>query len=226
MRALIISLMAILVLVYTSWAAPCYGTKIPKKGQAAIGLQTHYVFNRYQEHEAGSLRSGQEFLLVSYGVFDTLSLDLKGGAGFIKQHPKDSDELDYPAYLGGGYGFRWIFFKSKDLNAVFGFQHISIHPKTIKINGSKRKAVLDDWQFSLLASYGFKWLTPYLGTKWSRMDYIHWIDGNRDRVKSDLTRSVGVVAGLDINLDNHFWLNLEVQAVDCEAAAISLNYNF
>ena len=35
---------------------------------------------------------------------------------------------------------------------VLGFQHISIHPHKSHQNGIKRKAVLDDWQFSLLAS--------------------------------------------------------------------------
>jgi len=109
---------------------------------------------------------------------------------------------------------------------VFGFQHISVHPHTVYVGTVKNKAVLDDWQFSALASYDFKMATPYLGAKWSRMDYIHWTDGERKREKSDLTKSVGLVCGLDIPFGEKFWLNLEGQFIDVEAFSVSANYKF
>ncbi|MFA4843121.1 MAG: hypothetical protein WC658_04735, partial [Candidatus Omnitrophota bacterium] len=31
------------------YAAPCYGTKMPEKHKAFLGLQTHSVFKRYLE---------------------------------------------------------------------------------------------------------------------------------------------------------------------------------
>ncbi len=209
-----------------AYAAPCYGTKLPEKNQIFTGLQSYSVFNRYLEDDDGKLRSQQEFLLLSYGFLDWLSVDLKGGAGYIKQHPFGSDELDYPTYLGGGYGFRIKFFDKQNTKMVFGFQHISVHPYTISVEGVKNKAVLDDWQFSLLASYDFKKITPYLGTRWSWLDYIHWTNGNSKLEKSDLGKSVGLVVGCDLPVNERFWFNLEGQFFDSEALAFSANYSF
>lgn len=226
MRKLLLSSILTLCLLSSSSAAPCYGTKLPAKKEFFIGVQTHSIFKRYQEHESGKLRSMQEFLLLSYGIYDWLSIDLKAGAGFIKQHPLGSDERDYPTYLGGGYGFRIKLYDGKNTKMVFGFQHISIHPKTISLSSVKHKAVLDDWQFSTLISYDFQKITPYLGTRWSRLDYIHWVDGDRDRVKSDLTKSIGLIFGFDLPLTKKVWLNLEGQFFDSEACAFSVNYIF
>ncbi|MCM8789750.1 MAG: hypothetical protein NC916_01830 [Candidatus Omnitrophica bacterium] len=209
-----------------SYAAPCYGTRMPSKNKIVLGLQYHSIFRRYLEHQAGRLRSSQQFLLLSYGIFDWFSLDLKGGAGNIKQHPVNSDELDYSTYLGGGYGFRLKLYDCDKIKAVFGFQHISVHPKTISINGQKHKAVLDDWQFSTLVFYDFNKITPYLGTRWSRVDYIHWIDNARDRVKSDLTKSIGFIFGFDLPVTKNIWLNLEGSSFDSETFSLSVNYSF
>lgn len=191
-----------------------------------MGLENHTIFKRYLENESGKLRSLQNFLLLSYGVFDWLSIDLKGGAGYIKQHPVGSDEVDYPSSFAGGYGFRIRFYDDEKIKMVFGFQHISVHPKSVHLGDVKNKAVLDDWQVSLLASYSFKRITPYLGTRWSRLDYIHWVGDNRKRVMSDLTKSTGLILGFDLPLIERFWLNLEGQLFDREAVACSLNYSF
>ena len=207
-------------------AAPCYGTKMPGKKEISVGFQTHSIFKRYLKDQLGKLRSLQHFLLLSYGAYDWLSIDLKGGGGCIKQHPCASNELDYPAYLGGGYGFRVKLYDAKNTKAVFGFQHISIHPKTISLGADKHKGVLDDWQFSCLVSYDFKKITPYLGIRWSRVDYIHWINGERKLEKSDLTKSVGLIFGFDLPVSNNFWFNIEGQLFDSEAAALSANYSF
>ncbi len=214
------------LLITDSCAAPCYGPRMPQKKEVFLGFQSHTIFKRYLEHEAGSLRSQQEFFLLSVGVLDWLSLDLKGGAGYIKQHPLGADELDYPTFLGGGYGLRLKLYDRKKIKWIFGFQHISIHPASIHIGLTKHKAVLDDWQFLTLLAYDFKKFTPYVGTKWSRGDYIHWVDGERDLVKSDLTKSVGLVLGVDLPLTKRTWLNLEGQFIDSSAVAFSLNYSF
>jgi hypothetical protein len=206
-----------------TYAAPCYGTKMPAQKEFHLGLQSYSIFNRYLEHEAGSLRSQQEFLLLSFGLFDWLTLDFKGGAGSIRQHPKGSDELDYPTYMGGGYGFRLRLYEGNKFKGVFGFQHISIHPETVSVEGSKHKAVLDDWQFSTLLSYDLGVITPYLGTRWSRADYIHWVDTVRDRVRSDLSKSMGLIVGFDLPVAKNVWINLEGSFFDTEAVAFSLN---
>ena len=212
---------------HLSYATPCYSTKMPKKKQFFFGVQSYSVFKRYLEKEYGKMRSLQNFILITYGVFDWLSIDLKGGGGYIKQHPVGNDEIDYPYDLGGGYGFRIHLYDNERVKTVFGFQHISIHPDSVKVSETKHKAVLDDWQFSLLASHKFSKFTPYLGARWSRMDHIHWVDTiNRKRERSDLTRSVGFIFGVDIPLNKKAWLNLEGNFFDTEAVAFSLNFEF
>jgi len=210
----------------TPLAAPCYGTKMPEEGRFFWGFQTHSIFRRGLEADYGKLRSTQHFFQFSYGIWDWLSLDLKGGAGNIKQHPIGSDEIDYNSSFAGGYGIRLKFCDWERIRMVFGFQHISIHPRSVRLGGLKHKSVLDDWQVSLLASYDFSKVTPYLGAKFSRVDYIHWVEDNRKRRMSDLTKSVGVVCGLDINLTEKTWLNLEGQFIDGQALACSFNFKF
>jgi len=210
------------------YAAPCIGTRMPQENQFFAGFQSHSVLNRYLADGYGKMRSLQEFFLISYGIFDWLSLDAKGGAGYIKRHPVGADEIDYSAYLGGGYGLRLQLYNNEQTKVIFGFQHVSVHPHKIHVNGIKNKAVLDDWQFSLLASRNFSMFTPYIGTKWSRMDYINWLNGERSRIKSDLTRDVGLVFGVDLpmSFDEKMWLNIEGQFFDVEAFAVSLNSEF
>lgn len=225
-RILIILFSVFCILYSNAYAAPAYGTKMPQGNKFFVGLGQYNVLKRYLEHSAGKMRSLQNFVLVSYGIFDWLSIDLKGGAGYIKQHPQNRSEIDYPTFLGGGYGLRLRLYEKENIKAVFGFQHISIHPETTVVENQKNKAVLDDWQFSALASYNLKKLTPYIGTRWSRMDYIHWIDGTRDRVKSDLTKSVGLIVGVDVPLIKNTWVNIEGNFLDSTAYAFSLNYGF
>ncbi|MDI6606525.1 MAG: hypothetical protein QME65_05250, partial [Candidatus Omnitrophota bacterium] len=227
MRNLLLAFAFVFCLASASYAAPCYGTKMPGRNKFFAGVQYHNIFKRYLERgENGKMKSQQEFILLSYGVFDWLSIDLKGGAGDIKQKPLEVGQRNYAEFLGGGYGFRLRLYEKERIKAVFGFQHISIHPKTIHLSDGKHKAVLDDWQLSALASYGFKKVTPYLGARWSREDYIHWLDGERSRVKSDLDRSFGFIYGCDIPLTQKLWINLEGQTFDSEAFAFSINYSF
>lgn len=209
-----------------SEAAPCYGTKMPQQKQISSGFQTYSISKRHLENEQGKIRSTQHFFLLSFGVYDWLSIDLKGGAGNIKQRPQTSSEVDYTSNFAGGYGFRLKFFDSSKTKMVFGFQHISVHPKTTHLGDVKNRAVLDDWQVSLLASYDFNKFTPYLGTRWSRVDYIHWIGADRKRVMSDRTKGIGIILGIDSYLTDKMWINLELQLVDANAFALSLNFKF
>lgn len=215
-----------LCLLSTSYGAPCYGTKMPPKKEFFAGTQIHAIFKRHLEDGYGKLRSRQEFLLVSYGVFDWLSLDLKGGAGSIKQHPVGSDEVDYPSSFAGGYGFRLKLYDKDDVKMVFGFQHISVHPENVDLGITRNKAILDDWQVSFLVSGDFLKTTPYFGTRWSRVDYIHRAGPDRKRKMSDLTKAIGFIFGLDLPVTEKVWVNLEGQLFDSEAASLSVNYKF
>lgn len=226
MRRTILFLSLMFCLILPADAAPCYGTRMPQEKDIFIGVQTHTIFKRYLENDYGKLRSSQYFLLLSYGVFDWLCLDLKGGAGNINQHPLWSDENDYASGFDGGYGLRWKFLRRENLEMVLGFQHISVHPKSTYLPDGKNQAILDDWQASLLAAYNFKKITPYLGTRWSRVDYIHKIEENRKRKMSDLTRSIGFIYGLDLPISEKVWFNLEGSAFDSDSFAFSLNYSF
>lgn len=199
---------------------------MPEKKEFTVGLQTHSIFKRYLEDEQGKLRSTQHFLLISYGICDWLSLDLKGGAGNIKQHPVGSDELDYHSGFAGGYGFRLKLYDREKIRMVFGFQHISVHPPAAHLGDTRHEAILDDWQFSFLVSRDIFKVTPYLGTHWSRIDYIHRSSGDRKRVMSDLTKDVGLIVGLDLPVSEKVWFNLEGQFFDSEALAFSVNFSF
>ncbi len=226
MRNLLICFILVLISIIPAQAAPCYGTKMPKEKQFFLGAQTHMIFKRYLEDDFGKVRSTQHFLLVSWGLYDWLAIDLKGGAGNIKQRPITSDEIDYSSSFAGGYGFRLRLYEEDKLKMVFGFQHISVHPKTSRLGGTRHRAILDDWQFSLLASRDFFKTTPYLGIKWSRVDYIHKIEDSRKRRMSDLTKDLGVVAGFDLAFSQRAWLNVEGQFCDGEACAVSMNFSF
>jgi hypothetical protein len=81
-----------------------------------MGLQNYTLLKRYQEDSLGKMRSVQNFLTLSLGAFDWLSLDLKGGAGDIRQHPNGQSEIDYEFNFAGGYGFRMRLFEKINSN--------------------------------------------------------------------------------------------------------------
>jgi hypothetical protein len=226
MRRLLASVLISLAVCAAAEATPCYGTKMPAKKEFFGGFQSYTIFQRYLEAEYGEVRSMQEFFLLSYGLCDWFSIDLKGGTGNIKQHPRLADEVDYRTSFAGGYGFRMKIYERDETKIVWGFQHISVHPYNVFVGDVKHKAVLDDWQVSCLASHTFGKVTPYIGARWSRVDYIHWQAGERKRRMSDLTKDIGAIAGCDLSLNDRFWVNLEGQFVDTEALAVSVNFKF
>lgn len=215
-----------LLLISDVLAAPCYGTILPGRNKFFAKVESYSIFKRYLGDNYGTLRSQQEFYGMSYGIFDWLSLDLKAGAGNIRQHPAGTDAVYYSASFAGGYGLRLKLLDKDKIRAVLGFQHISVHPQSTYVADVKNRAILDDWQWSALGSYTFKMAAPYLGTRWSRTDYIHWIGSSRKRRMSDRTKCIGLIWGFDIPLTQKFWLNLEGSAFDSSAFAGSINYSF
>lgn len=218
-RVFLSSILTICLFSSYSYAAPCNSPKLPKKGELFGGIQTYVILKRYLENERGEVRSFQNFFKLSYGVYDWLSIDLAGGVGNIKQHPVGSDEVDYFSSFAGGYGFRIKFYDRKKMRIIYGFHHISVHPRSTRLENVKNRAILDDWQVSLSASYDFPKCSPYLGLKWSRVDYIHWVEEDRKRNMSDLTKVLGLIRGFDIPLTRRVWLNIEGQFFDTEALA-------
>ena len=226
LSAFLLILMVFLIPASSLYAAPCYGTKMPVKGEFFSGLEYYGILEREIESDQGKVRSNQSFLLISYGIFDWLSLDLKVGAGDIKCYDALKDNVYYSARFDGGYGFRIKFYEKEKMLFVGGFQHISVHPFTVRLDNKKYKAVLDDWQFSLLGSYKISGVTPYVGTRLSRTDYINWIDNNRKRHISDTGKCVGLITGIDIPITDKMWLNTEASFFDSEAIAVSMNARF
>lgn len=225
-RLLAVVMVMFFCLLSFSYGAPCYGTKMPVRNEVFMGFATHSLFKRYLENESGKIGTTQDFFLLSYGLNDWLALDLKVGAGNIKQRPTVSDEANYRTNFAGGYGFRLRLYDKEDVKMVCGFQHISVHPKSMHLGDIKHQAILDDWQISFLVSRDFSKAAPYIGTRLSRVDYIHWIAGERKRVMSDLTKNCGLILGIDIPLKEKIWLNLEGQLIDSEAFCIGINYAF
>jgi hypothetical protein len=76
-------------------------------------------------------------------------------------------------------------------------------------------------------SYAFKKVTPYAGIKAGRMDYTFWVnEHDRNRVKGDETKLIGLVLGMDIDVCKNTWINLEVQAGDAKALIAGINFKF
>lgn len=221
-------LFSMIMMLPEGYTAPCYGTRMPEKDQWVMGFQTYSLLNRHLEAEYGEVRSFQNFYLLTYGLREWFSVDLKCGTGNIKQRPRNTSEMDYTTAFAGGYGFRVKLYENEDkgMKAVCGFQHISVHPRGIEIEGVEHRSILDDWQASFLLSKKLGRITPYAGTKLSRVDYIHWVGQDRKRRMSDLTRSWGAVAGADIPLNDRTYVNIEGHAFDEEAFALSVIYEF
>ncbi len=226
MKKLFLSFLLFILIAKNTYSAPCYGSKMPEKGQIFFGIQNYTVMKRYLDKDYGNIDSMQEFILISYGLLDWLTLDLKGGAGRIIHHSPIGAEKRYPTFMAGGYGLRINLYEKEKIKTVLGLHHISVHPYSIEINNTKYKAVLDNWQVSLLASCRFNKITPYIGIKFSRMDYINWIDGQRKLKKSEPDKNLGCVIGMDIPINKHLWFNVECQMIDVTAIATSLNFHF
>ena len=207
-------------------AAPSYGTNMPEKKTLSARFESYSLGKRYLEDNYGNLSSQQQFFGLSYGFFHWFAVDLKSGGGNITYHSSAGDKVSYKAGFAGGYGLRLKFLDQKKFKGVFGFQHISVHPRSAHIGEVKHQAILDDWQVSLLGSYDFGKVVPYLGTRWSRVDYIHTANGEKKRVMSDFTKDIGLILGLDIPVTQKLFLNIEGQLLDSQALSCSINYNF
>jgi hypothetical protein len=225
-RSIILIVTYIVIISCTPvYSAPCYGTKMPEKGEFFSGLEGYYI-ERGLEKSQGRIKSLQNFLVISYGISEWFSIDLKIGPGAIKRYDAPQDNVNYRPRFDGGYGFRIRLFEKDKARLVGGFQHISVHPFTANLNGKKYKSVLDDWQGSMLASYDFSCITPYAGLVVSRTDYINWIDNNRKRHMSDTDRLAGLVLGSNVNITDKMWLNIETSLFNSKSLALSLNARF
>ncbi|MBF0123274.1 MAG: hypothetical protein HQL21_07730 [Candidatus Omnitrophica bacterium] len=227
MRQWIMGGIVFLFAIPVACAAPAYGTKMPKTGQVFGGLQSYTILSRDLNRDQGSMKSQQEHILLSYGVTEWFCLDLKWSGGTIEHTSGSGDKIRYDEPLwGGGYGFRLRLYEEGPVKVVSGFQHISIHPKTVRVNGEKHNAILDDWQGSALVSYDLKKFTPYTGLRYGTTDYIHRINNDRNRAYASESRRFDAILGVDVPVSEKVWINLEGAAGAGEAVAASLNFHF
>lgn len=196
-------------------ASPTWGTVMPGQQVSFVGVQHYRICGRTLESGQGQLRSAQNFLTWNYGLREWLSLDLKWSAFSTFEQQSQVGAMEYPRSVwGGGYGLRLRVYDSGAFKSVLGFQHFSVHPAPVKTQGMKESGILEDWQFSGLMSYDMKKLVPYFGVRWVTLDYIHFEDKERSRIKTESSRRLGVIVGAHVLLGTSWGLNGEVDFQD------------
>jgi len=224
---LVILFYAILYFPVILEAAPCYGTRFPQEGKLGIGAEAHVIENRHLKKDFGKVSSQQYFYTMSYGVFDWLSLDGKIGIGDVTHRPLSGGKTNYSSSFAGGYGFRVKPYKNdqQKIEAVFGFQHISVHPYSKQVNSATNTVILDDWQISGLVSKAIGGFTPYAGARLTRLDLIHRINGlGRERKESDV--DICPVIGADFSITEKDYLNAELRFIEETSFNVGLTHNF
>lgn len=110
MRFRYLTLLTLIIILDPSicLSAPCYGTKMPARGEFFSGIEVFHI-ERDLEKDQGKVKSAQHFLLISYGLCDWFSIDLKAGVGDINRYSAPCNNIDYKARFDGGYGFRVLF---------------------------------------------------------------------------------------------------------------------
>jgi hypothetical protein len=221
--------MIILAVAYSgiSYAAPCYGTHMPKEKQWIWGLEGDFLLDRNLKNNQGSTSGSRYFLIGSYGVFKWVCFDGKIGVGEVAWHNSNPGNLSYNTGFAGGYGFRIKGYENKNLGikTVAGFQHISVHPRTTCPMNDKHRVIIDDWQGSVLISKDIGNFTPYLGAKYGTLDFIKWAnDHDRRRIKSE--KNIGAVIGIDYLVTKDTRLNIEGIFIDGEELSIGARRAF
>ena len=84
MRQVIMIAVVLFLLGTCAQAAPAYGTKMPRQKEFFFGLQHYEIFDRDLNKDNGDLKSRQEHFLLTYGVTDWFSLDLKASVGTMR----------------------------------------------------------------------------------------------------------------------------------------------
>ena len=210
-----------------SYAAPCYGTHMPKEKQWILGLQGDFLIDRNLANNQGSTGGNRYFLTSSLGVFDWICFDGKIGMGDVDWHNSDPGNLHFNSGFAGAYGFRIKGYENKELGikTVAGFQHISVHPPTTSPANDNHRVIIDDWQGSALISKDMGNLTPYAGAKYGTVDYIKWVnEHDRHRIKSE--DMFGAVIGFDYMVKKDTRLNIEYDFLDGEELSIGISRDF
>lgn len=223
----IIIIVLILLAVNNLAAAPSYGTHMPAKKKWFGGIEYNFVWERDFQNNQGRVKNSDQFIMFSYGIFQWLCLDLKGGSGKITYKDSEYGDQELSTSFAGAYGFRISLWedKEKNIKLVAGFQHISVHPRRVHTTDGRYTAVVDEWQGSCLGSIRIKQFNPYLGFKYETYDLIRWINSaNRKRYKSE--DNWGLILGTDLWIKKNLKLNLEYHLLDEKALSLSVGFDF
>jgi len=176
-------------------ACPTEGPNMPNGASWKTGVQTNIMTDVDTQNVKGELRSKQIFLTLSYGVTKWLCLDGKAGIGELTFDQERAIKVEYDANFAGGYGGRILLWddKKSGINCILGLHHISVHPEDTEVSGIKYKAILDEWQGSMLVSKKIRYLRPYIAGKFSKIYLIQKIGEQRERITPQ--HDWGLVAG-------------------------------
>ena len=207
-------------------ACPIEGPNMPNGGRWKTGLQVNIMFDKEMRNIKGEVDTAQLFSALSYGITERLCFDGKAGIGEIKFDIEDSEKIEYPAGFAGGYGGRILLHddKKSGIRCILGLHHISVHPDSVEIGGVEHKAILDEWQCSLMISKTINRFSPYIAGKFSKIYLIRWVDGFRERITPE--SDWGLVAGTDFKINENARLSLEGRAFDEESVTIGFGYTF
>lgn len=214
-------------LSYNVFAAPSYGTDMPKKGRMRMGYQVDVVFKHELRGPYGKIESARHFLDISYGVLDWFVFDGKVGVGDTERKGGTLPKVSYGYSFAGGYGFRMLFYDNpgSGVRLVGGFHHISVHPRDEVINGEKYESFLDDWQLDLLCSKQIGKFIPYAGGKGTVFEHIYRVDKD-ERKRVSPRYNGGVIAGFDYKFRDYISVNVEGRFIDENAINAGIYYSF
>ena len=196
-------------------AVPTYGTEMPEKKTGEVGYQSHIIFRRDMNDSNGRIKSVQHYLDISYSPFDWLALDGKIGMGDMYRNGGNHPKVDLNYGFAGGYGFRVkVLDDAKNrIKTVVAFHHISVHPPAKNIENNKYQAIIDDWEFSLVASKSIGVFTPYAGGVVGFNDLITKTNEIDRKVRPGRSCG-GVVTGCSARVTKDISVNVESHFVD------------
>ncbi|MFA5085071.1 MAG: hypothetical protein WC482_01750 [Candidatus Omnitrophota bacterium] len=208
-------------------AAPTDGTNIPYRGKYITGYQNNSIFKHDLAHSYGNVRSIQNYYTLSYGVFDWLTLDGKIGFGNVREKGGIHPKVEHNNGFAGGYGFRLRVMDDavNRVRVVTGFQHTSTHPANRNLNGDKRMAIYEDWQFSLVSSKDIGIITPFAGVKLSYGNLIQKTN-DIDRKNRPPKYYAGVVIGCDVKMTKNTYISVEGHFIDETSLSAGAYYKF
>ena len=222
-----ISAVVLIFTAHRAYAAPTYGTDVPKKKQISVGYQNNTVFRHDLSDSYGNVRSYQHYLEVSYGVASWFSLDGKIGMGNAIQRGGIYPKVEYPYGFAGGYGFRILALNDvkNRVRVALGFHHISVHPGAKNVNNNRYDAILDEWQCSVTASKDIGWFRPFLGIKALKSDLICMVN-NIDKKWRPPKYFGGPVVGCTVLFPKGLSARIEGHFIDETSLSTGIYYTF